>query len=58
MECKKCNHEILKRKQKQGIVYVHKAGGKYCKKTIYGKGLPFGKVCYCSNAELKLKQDS
>lgn len=52
--CKNCNHEIKKVTfTSNGQVmweYRHKMGGRYCKRTVYGKGLPFGKVCYCTDA--------
>ena len=57
MECKNCGHPIKKRRfERNGeslVMWFHKEGGNYCKRTIYGKGLPFGKVCFCSNAEPK-----
>ena len=59
MECKNCGHEIKKRyfeKQGQSMwMWVHKDGGNYCKVSVYGKNLPFGKVCFCSNVEPKIE---
>jgi len=60
MNCKNCGHGIVKRYSKslQMNEWKHKQGGNYCKATIYGKGLPFGKVCYCSDAEPTQKVES
>ena len=51
-ECKNCGHEIVKRKG----TWKHKDGGNYCKRNVYGKNLPFGKVCYCLKAEPEEKE--
>ena len=55
MECKNCHHLIKKRyfeKKGQSMwMYVHVEGGNYCKKMIYEKNLPFGKACFCNEAE-------
>ena len=62
MICENCGHEIKKvtfiRNEQSMKEYRHKNGGNYCKRTIYGKNLPFGKVCFCSNAKPKEKGES
>ncbi len=55
--CESCGHPIKKRHFVQGgwcqWEWVHTEGGRYCKRTVYDKGLPLGKCCFCNKPELK-----
>lgn len=59
MICKNCNHKIHKRtfiQQGQSMWnWVHTEGGNYCKVKEYDKDYPYGKNCFCHNAEPKDK---
>lgn len=59
--CKNCGHEVRKRyfiKQGQSMwEWTHTNGGNYCKKEEYSHNHPYGKTCFCNQAELKIKEE-